>query len=261
MTTKAKDINRHEQVNFCSLKISQLRFECVSGKSVARKVPVHYHESLCIGLITKGHREMIIDNKTFSIKQNQLFIINPYEPHTIQKTEPHDYRVLTVHGKWNKSNFKNLIHDPEAIILFRKCCKSLKCKNEISFNSDWEMLYSHLLLTHTNKPLQNKCICMDKATGFMKAHYQNPIRLDDIAREVALSRYHFCRQFSQQMGISPYNYLRQYRLCKSFQMLRKNYPVGDVAIETGFYDSSHFIRAFETFMMISPKQYQTDLNT
>ena len=67
-----------------------LNFDYVTGINIAHKFPLHIHESLCIGLITKGKRNIILSGKTETINQGEIFVINKNQPHSINQTEPHD---------------------------------------------------------------------------------------------------------------------------------------------------------------------------
>jgi AraC-like DNA-binding protein len=61
------------------------------------------------------------------------------------------------------------------------------------------------------------------------------------------------------MGISPHKYLMQYRLSMSHKSLQGNISVFDAAVNSGFYDSSHFIRTFYNNMAISPQSYRQSI--
>jgi AraC family transcriptional regulator len=99
-------------------------------------------------------------------------------------------------------------------------------------------------------------VFLKNVLDYIKINYQNPISIEDIAQHAYLSTYHFSRLFKQLTGLSPHNYLKQYRLSQSYRHLQGNTSVFDTAIKTGFYDSSHFIKTFYSYMAVSPKAYQ-----
>src|SRR5258706_10080464 len=50
------------------------------------------------------------------------------------------------------------------------------------------------------------------------------VSLAALASEAELSRFHFCRAFKESTGLSPHAWLRQYRLGRAMNMLRRHWP-------------------------------------
>lgn len=81
---------------------------------------------------------------------------------------------------------------------------------------------------------------------YMEANAYRRIRLAELASLVYLSAYHFARLFKQSTGLSPYQYLLRTRV----KLARKLMNNGDATLKeiserVGFYDASHFSRAFK----------------
>ena len=58
------------------------------------------------------------------------------------------------------------------------------------------------------------------------------------------------------MGLTPHNWLIQLRLERACLLLRlPNQNLAQVAANVGFYDQSHFNRAFRKWYGITPSQY------
>lgn len=88
---------------------------------------------------------------------------------------------------------------------------------------------------------------------------QNPtdLSLDRLAEVAGLSKYHFLRQFSQVVGMTPGAYLRTLRLCHAARKLRtSNLPILEIALSVGFADHPSFSRAFARHMGMTPSEYQ-----
>lgn len=88
---------------------------------------------------------------------------------------------------------------------------------------------------------------------------QNPaaISLDELAEVAGLSKYHFLRQFSQVVGMTPGAYLRTLRLCHAARKLRTtDMSILDIALSVGFADHPSFSRAFARHMGMTPSDYQ-----
>ncbi len=83
------------------------------------------------------------------------------------------------------------------------------------------------------------------------------VALDELAEVAGLSKYHFLRQFSQVVGMTPGAYLRTLRLCHAARKLRTtNLPILDIALSVGFADHPSFSRAFARHMGMTPSEYQ-----
>ncbi|MBL4689162.1 MAG: AraC family transcriptional regulator [Nannocystaceae bacterium] len=80
---------------------------------------------------------------------------------------------------------------------------------------------------------------------------------DDLAHVAGLSKYHFLRQFSSVVGITPGAYLRTLRLCHAARLLRSSEkPIVEVATAVGFADHPSFSRAFGRHMGLTPSEYR-----
>lgn len=83
------------------------------------------------------------------------------------------------------------------------------------------------------------------------------VSLDQLADVAGLSKYHFLRQFSQVVGMTPGAYLRTLRLCHAARKLRTtSLPILDIALSVGFADHPSFSRAFARHMGMTPSEYQ-----
>jgi len=88
-------------------------------------------------------------------------------------------------------------------------------------------------------------------------HNPTAVTLDELAGVAELSKFHFLRQFTQVVGITPGAYLRTLRLCHAARKLRqRKASILEVALSVGFADHPSFSRAFARHMGMTPSQYQ-----
>ncbi len=88
-------------------------------------------------------------------------------------------------------------------------------------------------------------------------HNPTTVTLDQLAAIAELSKFHFLRQFTQVVGITPGAYLRTLRLCHAARKLRQRHAsILEVALSVGFADHPSFSRAFARHMGMTPSQYQ-----
>lgn len=257
--TGLKNQDKHK-FNFYSsfCKEFELKFDCVVGENVTHNFPLHIHDSLCIGMITKGQRILILSENSEIIHTNEIFIINRNQPHAISKEEPHDYIAITIKGNGlSNTLFQGIINKQICVNLFLQLYHELKKGCMDTILPAWNYLYQYLTEIHQiYSPSSPKENFIRESIEYMQTNYQRTLSVDDIAKHACMSTYHFGRLFKQLTGLSPHNYLKQYRLSRSYRCLQQNTTVFDTAIETGFYDSSHFIKAFQNYMAVSPKEYQ-----
>lgn len=95
------------------------------------------------------------------------------------------------------------------------------------------------------------------AVEFMRAHYDQPIGLDEIAAAVAVSPFHFARLFRASTGIAPYRYLANLRMDRARQLLAQgNCSLAEIASSLQFSSTANFARAFRQAAGVSPMAYR-----
>jgi AraC-like DNA-binding protein len=81
--------------------------------------------------------------------------------------------------------------------------------------------------------------------------------LADLAKEVGIIRFHFCRAFKQSRGMTPHAFIAKRRLEQSADMLRStNLSATEIAMECGFGSSSHFTIAFKRAFGACPTEFR-----
>ena len=96
---------------------------------------------------------------------------------------------------------------------------------------------------------------LDQARAFIEAHFDEPVRLAQLAELSALSVSRFATVFRQQVGLSPYRYLCGVRIRRAQTLLLAGVPGSVVAAEVGFFDQSHFARHFKRFCGMTPSSF------
>jgi len=89
------------------------------------------------------------------------------------------------------------------------------------------------------------------------AHAQEPLDLEQIARETGLSPFHFLRLFARVVGVTPHQYLIRARLRRAAKLLADGaVSITDVAFDVGFGDLSNFVRTFHRAARVSPRAFR-----
>lgn len=80
---------------------------------------------------------------------------------------------------------------------------------------------------------------------FAQSRLAQALRLDDLAAEAGLSRYHFIRLFHQLAGQTPMRFLRGLRVETAKTLLQTTpLPLHSIAAQVGFADEYHLSRVF-----------------
>jgi AraC family transcriptional regulator len=99
-----------------------------------------------------------------------------------------------------------------------------------------------------------------RVTGALRrieASSHERLPLADLAREAAMSRYHFLRTFMQVVGMTPHQFALRTRLHRAAVGLRRSdEPVSAIAFDAGFNDLSTFNRRFRRVMGSSPSAWR-----
>lgn len=80
--------------------------------------------------------------------------------------------------------------------------------------------------------------------------------IDDMAQSVSISPYHMIREFKKVCGLTPHQFQIQCRVRKAQKLLEEGKSVTEAAIDTGFFDQSHFDRCFRKLVGLVPNEYK-----
>lgn len=101
-----------------------------------------------------------------------------------------------------------------------------------------------------------------KVFDFLDTNYMNEITVKTIATMLNMSYSYFSRSFKALIGKTFSEYLSYVRITEAERLLlTTNMSVTEVALETGYSNSSYFIQQFKDLKGTSPKQFRkTALN-
>ncbi len=92
---------------------------------------------------------------------------------------------------------------------------------------------------------------------YVLEHYGQALTVIQLAERAHLSVSQLQREFRRLFGMSPGDYVVRVRLLMSRRQLEETHrSVGDIALDCGFYDQSHFNRAFRKHVGMTPLSYR-----
>lgn len=96
-----------------------------------------------------------------------------------------------------------------------------------------------------------------KIVDYINSHIHEDITIDSLCAQVHMSKYHFCRKFKAQTGLTVMDYLLKTRIALACDMLEKtDFTVSDVSDRCGFSSVSYFCRVFKENTGKSPLKYK-----
>jgi AraC-like DNA-binding protein len=105
-------------------------------------------------------------------------------------------------------------------------------------------------------------IRLSRAREMLAAVDDPQLGVDDVAREVEMSPFHFIRQFHSVFGVTPHQFRTARRLEQARLLLaRGEHSVTDVCMELGFSSLGSFSALFARKVGESPSAYQRRMRT
>ena len=95
-----------------------------------------------------------------------------------------------------------------------------------------------------------------RAKDLIHARYGEPLTIGQLAREAALSPFHFLRMFRAAFGETPHRYLRRVRIEAAKRLLLADAPVTEVCLEVGFQSLGSFSALFSRTVGTAPTAFR-----
>ncbi len=222
----------------------------------------------------KGYLNYCGKEYVLGAKQAVLIHCAPYHMYKTIPGDPWDFVWFHFNGTSAKEHFNLLNQDSLNVITvsdplrFRKMLDDLFSSftvSDIAANVAISMIttniISHLFISRF-VPAKNEKHAehrndIEKVIRHIQCHYQSKLEMEELAQIACMSKYYFIRLFKSHMGVSPYDFLINYRINKAKELLKTTeYSVGEICTLAGFNDYSHFIREFRKVVGITPLKYR-----
>lgn len=126
----------------------------------------------------------------------------------------------------------------------------------VRLSSIWLVISKNIILppNKTNDALSSR---MQAFLNYIEVHYKEDISLERLAESAHVSKSECLRCFKVSMQTTPLKYLMEYRLQKAAELLiSTTEPIGTIATNVGFKQSSHFGKCFREKTGYSPRDYR-----
>jgi len=262
-------------------------------------IQMHNHEFYEVNIVLSGTGTHCIENGRFPVKRGDVFVIPPTVAHAYMNTEGLDvYHILLQksfvdRNKAETEKVKGFLQLTEiepflrgnffnAFFLHLNQLQLMQLKTELDFIDDegmfswsehsfmkyhtvWKILYWRDSVLgeriSADMPLPEKKYEMQiiRVLEYIHKNYSEKITIESLCRMAFLSRSTFLRSFKAVCGMSPIEYLNNYRCKKAFELFNSNdYSKTEIAHSCGFYDLSHMERMLKnTGKTIAKEKYKS----
>lgn len=116
---------------------------------------------------------------------------------------------------------------------------------------------SMLNLQSDNAPQNPNELLIARIMEYMRTNCGQKITVDQLAKRANMARSTFLRNFSAVAGCTPKQFLEKCRMAHARRLLSyTDHSITMVAMECGFYDTSHFIHTFSKYEGLSPNSFR-----
>ena len=249
------------------------------------RFPGHWHGAVELSLMVKGDMQYDINGKQVTVREGEGIFINSRQVHanySENKTECEYICILADPEKLcTDSHFeRDLVmpvtgaEAPAYIIMSpetpwqKKICRYIRKiydtpdtrGTELQLQSFvygiWYQLLEHTFEEEKEKSRSGELETVRGMLSYISRNYSENVKLKDIAAAGFVSESKCCRLFRRYIKSSPGEYLNQYRLSKSRELLSEELTVTQVAERAGFGGASYFTECFRKQYGETPSEYR-----
>lgn len=239
--------------------------------------PLHYADTLEIGLCCGIHGEVVIGSEHLAIDGYSVYVVPPGAIHAttfsrgtgciyVLQVSPEALRSLVNIEALFRQSHKSLYGIPHICGEF----DTMYALVQEMIRRDGEPLARIRLLlevlellerqTSPEETVQSELLPGSNAQlhqilHWTQKHFAEPIQLEQAASVVGFSRNYFCAWFRRNTQSTYLQYLNQVRINHACRILIHSGSIEQACYDSGFRDVSYFIQTFRKTQGCTPKQY------
>lgn len=196
------------------------------------------------------------ENKEYKVKSGEMFVIRPYDETFYQADGETPWNYIWIGFQTDAPlplDLPDVVSCPEALSVFQqmKNCKTMGAGQSAYLTARLWDLFSILLAKEPHTPDY-----VESALAYIHGEYMNAITIEEIANHLKIDRSYFYSIFKQSTGLSPKEYLQNYRLNIAASLLtEKEKSVSVTANSVGYESIFQFSKAFKKHFGTSPREY------
>lgn len=235
-----------------------------------------FEGTLMLAYLAQGSGVLSSANKEFLVAEGQGFLVPPKLDYTFRADEDETCVLYWVEffGSYVEKYLMRArlmadtpIFSYERDDAVRRHFIQLVEVSKLTYNRYCKMIAElYLILSHLIDDVQEKSDMpridfgtqeyVWQALRYIESNYMNPIRIEDLATHVGLSRKYFYHVFQRYLHMSPQAYIIRHRMTIACEILHSGRVlVEDVARAVGYTDTFHFTKMFKKVVGVTPGVY------
>ena len=249
------------------IPISSGEQRCAPEHSWGAGVRLHY----TVHYVISGKGVFYCGTNKFRLRKGQIFVIFPgaVTKYQADELDPWHYAWVNFQGDEAKEILSAAglsvtkpvmdMADGEAILSILRQMppeRSTDAGVNLSFTA---RLYEFMsvVVGNENNGIRTGNGYLEVALSYIKAHYYGKITVEQIASHVGISRKYLFAVFKNTIGISPKDYIIEYRIKRAKELLAdKSLSVGHIAYSVGYEDQLTFSKMIKQQTGMSPTEYR-----
>ncbi|MDO5397660.1 MAG: AraC family transcriptional regulator [bacterium] len=248
--------------------------------------PFHCHNLYEIYYLASGKRTMMVEQKIYDLYPGDVLLLLPDVLHKGAGTDPHEKFGMEFSKHFLECFFTDYLQQ-EILKCFKYAILHLDTEIREQFEALYKKMYSEykngelyavsiadilLLLNRAGKrnPPQecrfrqyapNASERVNAVISYIEGNFANIKSIEEIAEHTYLNKSYMCRLFKKETNMTVMNYLYNFRIQQSCEMLRSvDSSVECIARSCGFENTSHFIKMFKSMLGCTPGQFRKNKN-
>ena len=228
-----------------------------------RRLPPHSHQNPYFCLVLKGSFSESCGRKVRLCKASTLIFHPSDELHSDEfETDAHCFNLQINRRLDYRPALLNQSADFQGgntAYLATKLYREFRVMDELSSLAIEGLALELLAETFRGikREFQQTPVWLERAVDILRARFAERLTITQIAATLSVHPTHLAREFHRRHGQTIGEYIRQLRIefaCR--QLSNSDAPLSDIAIASGFFDQSHFSRAFKRISGVSPATYR-----
>ncbi|PWB32417.1 AraC family transcriptional regulator [Pseudomonas sp. SDI] len=251
--------------------------EMLRARYFQQRFAPHVHEGYAITIIESGAQRFWHRGAEHLAPAGSVVLINPDELHTGAKAHAQGWRYRGYYPQAERITSVldelglkhdivpafdgSVFHDPQlaqAFIAVHRLAE--EGASALQQQSAWREVVLMLVQRHARvrgvAAAGQEPGAVARAKELLDSRLAYPPSLEELATAVGLSPFHFARVFRQATGLPPHAWLKQRRLRRARELLKRDCAPFTVAFELGFSDQSHLNRQFKQAYGVTPGEYR-----
>ncbi|OXM87507.1 AraC family transcriptional regulator [Paenibacillus rigui] len=252
----------------------------------------HYHRGIEILIVHRGTGHLVLNRRMHSIASGSILFFQPYQLHRlhfdVNEQSPYERTIITFEPSSFEPFFRMF---PTVHRFFEHMWKEDLASQMFQMGTQTvfidavlERFHDYLTERDEEEQLESAALMIiqivdyiqslnvaglpqgsprterhaEKIMQWIEKHYTEPFDLDELAKELHLSRHHVSHLFRRETGGTITDYLIARRIRQACWLLRvEPLSIEQIGAKVGIPHFAYFCRLFKKITGVTPKQYRS----